>query len=72
MNFQREATKASYTQEQYVAIDLFFTLAVKSKLFLIPINSKNKFKLIKTARLEEFLDFILFKSYPDIKNTWNM
>lgn len=61
--FQRDAIKASYTQEQYIAIDLFFTLAVKSKLFLIQINSKNKFKLIKTARLEEFLELNIYEKY---------
>lgn len=61
--FQRDASKASYTQEQYIAIDLFFTLAVKSKLFLIQTNSKNKFKLIKTARLEEFLHLNIYEKY---------
>ena len=61
--FKKDASKASYTQEQYIAIDLFFTLAVKSKLFLIQTNSKNKFKLIKTARLEEFLDLNIYEKY---------
>ena len=63
LHFQREAIKASHTQEQYIAIDLFFTLAVKSKLFLIQINSKNKFKLVKTACLEEFLNLNIYEKY---------
>lgn len=61
--FQREAIKASYTQQQYIAIDLFFTLAVKSKLFLIQINDKNKFKLIKTPCLDEFLNLNIYEKY---------
>jgi len=63
LHFQREAIKASRTQDQYIAIDLFFTLAVKSKLFLIQINSKNKFKLAKTACLEEFLNLNIYEKY---------
>lgn len=61
--FQRDAIKASYVQEQYIAIDLFFILAIKSKLFFIQINNKNKFKLIKTERLEEFLDLNIYEKY---------
>lgn len=61
--FQRDAIKASRTQDQYIAIDLFFTLAVKSKLFLVQINSKNKFKLVKTPRLEEFLNLNIYEKY---------
>lgn len=61
--FQRTVIKASHTQEQYIAIDLFYALAVKSKLFLIQINSKNKFKLVKTACLEEFLNLNNYEKY---------
>ncbi|QXE20687.1 hypothetical protein [Clostridium sp. 001] len=63
LHFQRTAIKASYTQEQYIAIDLFFKLAVKSRLFLIQINNKNKFKLIKTVCLEEFLNLNIYEKY---------
>ena len=61
--FQRIAIKASYTQDQYVAIDLFFKLAVKSNLFLMQINSKNKFELIKTVCLDEFLNLNIYEKY---------
>ena len=61
--FQRTALKASYTQDQYVSIDLFFKLAVKSNLFLMQINSKNKFELIKTVCLEEFLNLNIYEKY---------
>jgi len=63
LHFQRTAIKASYTQDQYVAIDLFFKLSVKSNLFLMQINSKNKFELIKTVCLEEFLDLNIYEKY---------
>lgn len=63
LHFQRTAIKASYNQDQYIAIDLFFTLAVNSRLFLIQINSKNKFKLVKTACLEEFLNLNIYEKY---------
>jgi len=63
LHFQRTAIKASYTQDQYVAIDLFFKLSVKSNLFFMQINSKNKFELIKTVCLEEFLDLNIYEKY---------
>jgi len=63
LNFQRTAIKASYNQEQYISIDLLFTLAVESRLFYIQINSKNKFKLVKTASLEEFLNLNIYEKY---------
>lgn len=63
LHFQRTAIKASYTQDQYIAIDLFFTLAVESRLFFIQANSKNKFKLVKTACLEEFLNLNIYEKY---------
>lgn len=61
--FQKSVTKASYNQDQYTAIDLFFTLAVKSNLFLITINNKNKFKLVKTSCLEEYLNLNIYEKY---------
>lgn len=54
--FKINAIKASQTQDKYIAIDLFLKLAVNSKLFLIQVNSKNKFKLVRTVFLEEFLN----------------
>jgi len=63
LHFQKDAIKASYTQDQYIAIDLFFTIAVESRLFFIQINSKNKFKLVKTACLEEFLNLNIYEKY---------
>lgn len=63
LHFQRAAIKASYTQDQYIAIDLFFILAVNSNLFLKQINNKNKFKLVKTACLEEFLNLNIYEKY---------
>jgi hypothetical protein len=61
--FQRKAIKASYTQAQYIAIDLFFILAIEGRLFLRQINSKNKFKLVKTPCLEEFLKLNVYEKY---------
>lgn len=63
LHFQKTAIKASYNQDKYIAIDLFFRLAVESRLFLIQINSKNKFKLVKTACLEEFLNLNIYEKY---------
>jgi len=63
LHFQRTAIKASYTQGQYIAIDLFFKLAVERRLLFIQINSKNKFKLVKTACLEEFLNLNIYEKY---------
>lgn len=63
LHFQKSVTKASSNQDQYEAIDLFFSLAVKSKLFLIIINNKNKFKLVKTSRLEEYLNLNIYEKY---------
>ena len=63
LHFQKTAIKASYTQNQYIAIDLFFTLAVESRLFFINTNSKNKFKLVKTACLGEFLNLNIYEKY---------
>ena len=63
LNFQTTAIKASQTQDKYIAIDLFFKLAVNSKLFLIQINSKNKFKLMRTVLLEEFLNLNVYEKY---------
>lgn len=63
LHFQKTAIKASYTQDQYIAIDLFFTLAVESRMFIIQINNKNKFKLVKTVYLEEFLSLNIYEKY---------
>lgn len=63
LHFKRTAIKASYNQDQYIAIDLFFTLAVESRLFLIQINSKNKFKLVSATCLEEFLNLNIYEKY---------
>lgn len=63
LHFQKSVNKAYYTQDQYIAIDLFFTLSVESKLLLKEINHKNKFKLIKTVRLEEFLNLNIYEKY---------
>ncbi len=61
--YKKDVQKASYIQEQYIAIDLYFELAIKSKLFLIEINSKNKFSLIKTDRLDEFMTLNIYERY---------
>lgn len=63
LHFQKDVIKASHNQDQYIAIDLFFRLAVKSRLFCIQINSKNKFKLVKTVYLEEFLNLNIYEKY---------
>ncbi|MEQ8199432.1 MAG: hypothetical protein ABRQ27_15770, partial [Clostridiaceae bacterium] len=63
LHFRRDAIKASYTQDKYIAIDLFFKLAVESRLFLIQINDKNKFKLVRTDFLEEFLNLNIYEKY---------
>ncbi|MEQ8154724.1 MAG: hypothetical protein ABRQ25_07575 [Clostridiaceae bacterium] len=63
LHFQRNAIKASYNQDKYIAIDFFFSLAVESRLFLIQINGKNKFKLVKTDFLEEFINLNIYEKY---------
>lgn len=63
LNFKKDVLKASYTQNQYIAIDLFFKLSVESRLFLKEINNKNKFKLAKTPLLEEFLKLNIYEKY---------
>ena len=61
--FKINAIKASQAQDKYIAIDLFLKLAVNSKLFLIQVNSKNKFKLVRTVFLEEFLNLNIYEKY---------
>lgn len=63
LNFQKDAMKAYYTQDQYIAIDLYFKLAVEGRLLLRQINNKNKFKLVKTKLLDEFLNLNIYEKY---------
>lgn len=63
LNFKKKTDKASYIQEQYITIELMFLLATESKLFLVEINSKNKFKLVKTSQLDEFIKLNIYERY---------
>jgi hypothetical protein len=63
LNFKRKVEKATYIQSQYISIDFNFLLAVESNLFVIEVNKKNKFKLVKTSKLKEFIELNIYEKY---------
>lgn len=63
LNFKKQTEKATYNQNQYLIIDLNFILATTSELVLIKINNKNKFKLVKTPKLDEFMSLNICEKY---------
>lgn len=53
---KKDVEKPSYNQDKYYAIDLMFELSLSSKLFIKVSDEKGKVRLLKTNKLEDYLD----------------
>lgn len=51
---KKDVTTSSYNQDKYFAIDLMFSLALASKLYIKADDEKGKVRLFKTDKLEAF------------------
>jgi len=51
---KKDVVTPSYNQDKYFAIDLMFTLALASKLYIKAKDEKGKVRLFKTDKLESF------------------
>ncbi|WP_373844948.1 plasmid pRiA4b ORF-3 family protein [Clostridium sp.] len=70
LNFKRDVTAPNYNQDQYLVIDLMFSLAVDSNLYVIGSNDKGKLSLMRTAKIESFLELNNFEKYVFLFETY--
>ncbi|MBW9158071.1 plasmid pRiA4b ORF-3 family protein [Clostridium sp. FP2] len=72
LNFNKAVTAPNYNQDQYFSIDLMFSLAVDSGLYVVANDEKEKMNLVKTEKVELFLELNNFEKYVFIiENYWS-
>ncbi|MBZ9633746.1 plasmid pRiA4b ORF-3 family protein [Clostridium sp. FP1] len=72
LNFNKAVTAPNYNQDQYFIIDLMFSLAVDSGLYVVANDEKEKVNLVKTEKVELFLELNNFEKYVFIiENYWS-
>lgn len=72
LNFNKAVTAPKYNQDQYFIIDLIFSLAVDSGLYVVAYDEKEKLNLIKTEKAGLFFELNNFEKYVFIiENYWS-
>ncbi|MBU3129827.1 plasmid pRiA4b ORF-3 family protein [Clostridium tagluense] len=72
LNFNKAVTAPNYNQDQYFIIDLMFSLAIDSGLYVVANDEKEKVNLVKTEKVELFLELNNFEKYVFIiENYWS-
>ncbi len=67
---RKEVNAPNYNQDQYPVIDLMFSLALSSKLYLRANDEKGKLKLIKTPGMETFQSLNEYEKYVFLLQTY--
>jgi hypothetical protein len=67
---KKEVSAPNYNQDQYPAIDLMFSLALFSKLYIRANDEKGKLKLIKTPNIESFQSLNEYEKYVFLLQTY--
>ncbi|OOM76111.1 plasmid pRiA4b ORF-3-like protein [Clostridium puniceum] len=66
----KDVEKPSHNQDKYFAIDLMFELSLSSKLFIKVSDEKGKVRLVKTEKLENYLNLNEYEKYVFMLQTY--
>lgn len=67
---KKDVAAPSYNQDKYFAIDLMFTLALSSKLYIRANDENGKLRLLKTPKLESFQNLNEYEKYVFLLQTY--
>ena len=67
---KKDVATPSYNQDKYFAIDLMFSLALASKLYIKVKDEKGKVRLLKTDRIESFKNLNEYEKYVFLLQTY--